>query len=244
MTKVIAHRGFSGEYPENTLLAFRKAIEAGCDGIELDVQLSGDGEIMIMHDERLDRTTDGSGLLREHTLEQLRSVNAAARWEGRFPQEPVPTLRDYFELVKDSAVLTNIELKNSVFWYEGMEEKVVALIRKYRLEDRILFSSFNHESIALCRSLAPEIPRAFLYDCRLIDSAAYAKSNGVQYLHPAYHNVDAEAVRRIHDEGIGLNVWTVNGAEEMEYFARCGVDGIITNFPDKCRKIVTENREA
>lgn len=242
MSKIFAHRGFSGEYPENTMLAFRKAVEAGSDGIELDVHLSQDGEIIVMHDEKIDRTTDGSGYIREYTAEELRRFDAGAAWKGRFPFEPIPTLREYFQLVKDSPLVTNIELKNSIFWYEGMEEKVIALIREFGLEDRIIFSSFNHESIAKCRRLAPEIPGGFLYDCWIIDSGSYAAANGVQYLHPSFHDINEEIVRKVHSQGVGFNVWTVNDEDVMRRLAQLEVHGIITNYPDKCRSVLNSLR--
>lgn len=238
MTKVFAHRGFSGVYPENTLLAFRKAIEAGCDGIELDVHLAKDGTVVVIHDERIDRTTNGSGEVRSYTAEELRRFDASAAKPGKFSFEPIPTLAEYFELVKDLPVVTNIELKNSVIRYEGMEEKVIRMIRDCHLQDRIIFSSFNHESIALCRRLAPEIPCGFLYDCWILHSGVYARTNGVQYLHPSFTCLNDEVIEGIHREGVGLNVWTVNDEPVMRYLAEKNVHGIITNYPDKCREVL------
>ena len=133
----IAHRGFSGKYPENTLLAFQKGIEAGADGFEFDTHLTKDGEIVIIHDERLDRTTNAQGFVKDYTLEELRKVDASKP----FPECGfcgIPTLREYFELIRGRNLLTNIELKNGIFWYEGMEEKVIAMIREYGLEERVI----------------------------------------------------------------------------------------------------------
>ena len=238
MTKIFAHRGFSGVYPENTLLSFRKALEAGCDGIELDVHLTRDGELAVMHDERVDRTTGASGELRSYTMDELRRLDAGRVKPGQFPFEPVPSLRDYFELVKDSPIVTNIELKNSVIRYEGMEEKVIALVREYGLSDRMIFSSFNHESVALCRELAPDIPCGFLYDCWLLEPGKYAKKHGVRYLHPSFSSLRDRTIEEIHREGVGLNVWTVNDPDVMRFLAKNGVNGIITNYPDKCREVL------
>ena len=110
MSLVFAHRGFSAAYPENTILAFRKAIEAGADGIELDVHLTKDDEIVIIHDETVDRTTDASGEVRSFSLENLRRFDASAIKKGAFAFEPIPTLREYFDLVRDLPLVTNIEL--------------------------------------------------------------------------------------------------------------------------------------
>ncbi len=119
MTKNFAHRGFSGKYPENTMLAFRKAVEEGVDGIELDVQLTKDGEVVIIHDETIDRTTDGKGLVVSYTYDELRKFDASFKFRGQCGFNPIPTLREYFELVKDKNLVTNIELKTGLNEYFG-----------------------------------------------------------------------------------------------------------------------------
>ena len=120
--KNFAHRGFSGKYPENTLLAFQKALDEGVDGIELDVQLTSDGEVVIIHDEKVDRTTDGEGLVVSYTLEQLKKLDASYIYKGEMGFNPIPTLREYFELVKDSPIVTNIELKTGINEYPGLPD--------------------------------------------------------------------------------------------------------------------------
>lgn len=120
MVQIFAHRGFSGYYPENTMLAFQKvAEETVADGIELDIQLTKDGEIVIMHDEMLDRTTNGSGWLKDHTLEELKMLSVGVNVKGFFPRQTIPTLREYFTWLKTTKLITNIELKTSYFEYEG-----------------------------------------------------------------------------------------------------------------------------
>ena len=123
MTKNFAHRGFSGKYPENTLLAFSKAIEEGVDGIENDVHLTKDGVLVVMHDELVDRTTNGKGYIKDKTYEELAQLDASYIFKEYGPQK-VPTLREYLELVKDTDIITNIELKTGVFEYTGIEQKV------------------------------------------------------------------------------------------------------------------------
>ena len=127
MTKNFAHRGFSGKYPENTLLAFSKAIEEGVDGIENDVHLTKDGVLVVMHDELVDRTTNGKGYIKDKTYEELAQLDASYIFKEYGPQK-VPTLREYLELVKDTDIITNIELKTGVFEYPGIEQKVLSLI--------------------------------------------------------------------------------------------------------------------
>ena len=123
--KVFAHRGFSGKYPENTMLAFKKAAEVGCYGIELDVQLTKDDEIVIMHDETIDRTTSGTGYIRDYMYRELCLVDCYGKFEGEYEFQRIPTLREYLTWVKDTGLVTNIELKNSVYYYEHLEEKVM-----------------------------------------------------------------------------------------------------------------------
>lgn len=237
-TNCIAHRGFSGQYPENTMLAFQKAVEAGCDGIELDVHLTKDGEIVVIHDETVDRTTDGRGAVKDFTLEELRRLDASGRFMGRFGAQPIPTLREYFDYIRNFPVFTNIELKNGEYYYEGLEEKTIALIREYRLEERILFSSFNNASVLLCRKLAPEISGGFLCTEPVQNCGAYALSCGVSYIHPEYSRISEAEIDGCRIRGIGVNAWTVNEPNHMLWLIRKGVGGIITNHPDICAALL------
>ena len=197
----IAHRGFSGKYPENTLLAFQKGIEAGADGFEFDTHLTKDGEIVIIHDERLDRTTNVQGFVKDYTLEELRKVDASKP----FPECGfcgIPTLREYFELIRGRDLITNIELKNGIFWYEGMEEKVIAMIREYGLEERVILSSFNHRSVMKCKASAPEIRCGFLTMSWLERPGEYTAARGVECYHPLYLTLDRETVDELHGHDI------------------------------------------
>ena len=173
MAKNIAHRGFSGKYPENTMLAFRKALEAGAEGIEFDVHMTKDDQLVIIHDELLDRTTDGTGLVRDYTLEELRRLDASAGFRGVFGKNPIPTLEEYYELIKDWEILTNIELKTGVIWYPGIEEKVLKVIDHYGRRKDTIISSFNHFSILRMKELAPDIVCGFLEESRIIAPAEY-----------------------------------------------------------------------
>ncbi len=233
--RVFAHRGFSGKYPENTMLAFQKAWETGCDGIELDVQFSLDGEIMIMHDETLDRTTNGHGDLRAHTYKELRSLDACGKFPGKFGICQIPSLAEYLEWVRDTDLITNIELKNSVYDYPGLEEKVLELIDRYDLEDRILFSSFSPTSVLRCKALVPHIPAGFLYEEPVAQIGAYAALHGVEYYHPGKEILTREEVRDCHAHGVGVNVWTINKSSDMERMKAWEVDGIFTNYPDRAQ---------
>ena len=161
MIKNYAHRGFCSQYPENTILAFQKALEEGVDGIENDVQLSKDGHIVIMHDESVDRTTNGKGWVKDLTLAELKELDASEKFGSQFGVQRVPTLREYLELVKDQPVITNIEMKTGVFEYLEMEQMLVDMLREYKLEDRVLITSFNHFTIMRMKERAPEIRYGF-----------------------------------------------------------------------------------
>jgi glycerophosphoryl diester phosphodiesterase len=228
----IAHRGFSGKYPENTLLAFRKALEAGADGIELDVQLTRDGEVVILHDETLDRTTDGSGPVGEHTLSQLRRLDASGSFRGRWGVNPIPTLEEYFQLIQGREVLTNIELKNGVLPYPGLEERVLEIVDRWGRRDQVILSSFNHPSVMRVKALAPEIRCGFLEESRLLDPAGYCAGHGVECWHPFWRTLTPEDAAGLRARGVAVHPWTVNRREDMEEMLRLGADGIITNYPD------------
>ncbi len=238
MTKNFAHRGFSGKYPENTMLAFSKAIETGCDGIELDVQLTKDNELVIIHDEELKRTTGHSGMVKDFTLVELKHFDAGSGFGVEFGFNPIPTLREYFDYISDKSVLTNIELKNSILPYKGMEEAVAALIQEYGLTNRIIISSFNHFSVCKCKKLLPDVRCAFLTGCWQIGAGAYAKQNGVNYINPRYHFLTDDNISELNANSIGAMAWTVNDKIGMERLAANNIYAIITNHPDILKNVL------
>ena len=238
--KNFAHRGFCGKYPENTMLAFRKALEAGVDGIELDVQLTKDGHVVIIHDETVNRTTNGTGLVVEYLLEDLQKLDASSIFAGQMGFNPIPTLREYFELVKDSRIVTNIELKTGVNQYPGIEAKVLDLIREFKLEDRIIISSFNHHSVMRMKAMAPELVYGFLADTWILDAGAYTKSYDVPCYHPSVNMMTQEIVDELKANGRVINVWTVNKEEQIRDLYKKGIDCVIGNFPDLTAKVLKE----
>jgi glycerophosphoryl diester phosphodiesterase len=239
--KVTAHRGYSGLYPENTMLAFKKAAEARADEIEMDVQLTKDGTVVIIHDETVDRVTGGKGLVRDYTFEELRKLDAAFIWGGKYGFNPIPSLDEYFAWVKNTEIVTNIELKNSVYYYEGLEEKTLALIKKYDLEQQILFSSFNHASLLKCKKLNPAIPCGVLTGKPIGNAGYYIQSAGLEFYHPDINLLNDESVADCKAHGIGLNVWTVNDIGGLLKLEAWDCRGIITNFPDVCKTWLSRN---
>lgn len=240
MVKNFAHRGFSGKYPENTLLAFEKAVEAGADGIELDVQLTKDGEVVIIHDETIDRTTDGKGFVADYTYEELKKIDASYIYKNHYGFNKIPTLKEYFALIKDTEIITNIELKTGVNEYLGIEKKVFEIIQEFHMEDRVIVSSFNHYSILRMKALAPRIKCGFLSETWIIDAGKYTKFFGIECYHPHFAMLTKEIAREIKAQGIEINTWTVNTEEDMRDLISKGVDILIGNYPDITKKIISE----
>lgn len=240
MVQIFAHRGFSGYYPENTMLAFQKvAEETVADGIELDIQLTKDGEIVIMHDEMLDRTTNGSGWLKDHTLEELKMLSVGVNVKGFFPRQTIPTLREYFTWLKTTKLITNIELKTSYFEYEGIEEKLIAMVKEFGLEDQIWYSSFNHYTVARIKKLMPEAKCGLLTDTWLMNIGEYAASQGAASVNARTYFCAKEGVAAdLHARNIALQAWTPNDAEMMQELVDAGVDVLITNYPDIAAKVL------
>ena len=236
--KVWAHRGASGVYPENTLLAFKEAIKMHSDGIELDIHLTKDGEIVVCHDETIDRTSDGKGYIKDYTLEELKQFNFNQK-NLIFGFEPIPTIQEVIALIKPTDLLLNIELKTNIFFYEGIEKKIVDLIRKEKMEDRVIFSSFNHYSILQIKKLSRKVKTAFLYMDSPIDVADYAKKHGVNALHPAFYNIQhTKEIQAAKKAKLKINVWGVNLPEEILACIDADVDGVFTDYPDNTIDII------
>ena len=238
MSKIFAHRGFSGKYPENTMLAFEKAVEIGVDGIELDVHLTKDNEIVIIHDEDIKRTCDGEGLVKDMTLEELRKFDASATFRGQYGFCGIPTLREYFELVKDTPIITNIELKTGVYEYHTIEQRVIDMVREFGLSEKIIFSSFNHFTVKRCEEIAPEIKRGFLTGDWLYDFGKYTAERNVQCCHPWHVSLSEDVIKEMHDAGCEINTWTVNEYEDIKKLSAWGVDSLIGNFPDRMIEVL------
>jgi glycerophosphoryl diester phosphodiesterase len=231
MTRIVAHRGSSGAYPENTMLAFRKAAETGCDAIELDVQLTRDGRLAVIHDETVDRTTGAKGRVRDFSLEELGRLDASAAFAGRYGTNPVPALAEYLEFARGGSFMTIVELKNGLYPYPGMEEALVAELRKFGMLDRVLFSSFNHQSLLECKRLSPGTGIAFVVSCWMVSAGAYCEGNGAAFINPRACFLTEENHEELRRHQVRAQAWTVNEAAEMERLAGIGVYSIITNEP-------------
>ena len=242
MVKNFAHRGFSGLYPENTLLAFKMACETpGCNGIEMDVQLTRDGECVVIHDEKVDRTCHNvSGFVKDFTLAEIKTFDASYIYKDQYGFQGIPTLREYFDLVKDYDIVTNIELKTSIFEYPGIEQKVLDLINEYGLKDRIIISSFNHYTVKRMKELCPDMKCGLLTESWLLNVGEYLKGAGMDCFHPCFVSLNEETVADIKAQGVAINTWTVNEEGHIRWMVDLGVDSIIGNFPDRITKVINE----
>jgi len=232
-TTIHAHRGAQTLFPENTLEAFSKAIEQGADCIELDVHLTKDGKIVVAHDSSLERVSNGSGHINDHTLEELKSLDfSKLMFPG--PVCRIPELCEVFSLVKPSALTLNIELKTTERLYHDLPEKLIALANEHGMSGRVLYSSFNHYSLQHIKKLDPSAKIGLLYELAMVDPWVYANYVGAHAIHPHYHVIAAlpETVARCHENGVLVNVWTVDDPQEIKLMLKSGVDGIITNRPD------------
>ena len=232
-TMIQAHRGASAYCPENTLESFSKAIELGADAIELDVHLTKDGEIVVAHDERLERVSNGTGYINDHTLKEL----GALEFNKLFPDGPkcrIPTMAEVFSLIKPTALAMNIELKTTERLYPELPEKLTALTKEFQMGERVIYSSFNHYSLLQMKQNDPNAKTGLLYQLGLVDPWVYANYVHADAIHPHYFIIAAlpETVARCHENGVKVNVWTVDDPQAVKLMLQCGVDGIITNKPD------------
>ncbi len=239
-TLVIAHRGASAHAPENTLASFRMAVEQGADAIELDAKLSSDGRVMVIHDATTDRTTRKSGEVRKLSCGQLKSLDAGSFFSSRYSGEAIPTLDDVFEEVGQK-ILINVELTNYASPTDRLVEKVVELVRRYSLEDRVLFSSFHPLNLFRANRLLPEVPVAML---ALPGRGGWwarsllMKQISPAFVHPYYTDATPSYIERQHAEKRRVNVWTVNDPDDLNRLARTGVDGLITDDPPVARMAI------
>ncbi len=250
LPQVVAHRGGRVWAPENTLAAFRKSVDLGADGIELDIHRCKTGELIVIHDEEVDRTTNGTGFVKDMTLAQLRGLSAGAKWapasqlrklstgitySSEFKSEKLPLLTEVFDLVKGKLVI-NIEIKNAPIDYPGIEDDLIAQLKKYPYPDKIMVSSFDHDVIHRFHEKAPQYKCAILSDCILSDVGSYAKSVGADNWNPGFGDFRADAAQRAHAAGLKVNVWTVNSPDEWKSAMAMPVDGIITDDPEGLKK--------
>ncbi len=242
-TLIIAHRGASAFAPENTLASFQKAVELKADAIELDVKLTSDGEIVVIHDQTLERTTNGKGLVKETTLNELRSLDAGSFFAEEFRGEKIPTLREVLEKFSDK-LLINIEITNYKSISDGLAKKTSFLVKELGVQNSIFFSSFHPINLLITKRLLPEVPVALL---TIPGRAGWFSRSGLlrwispDLIHPYYKDVDHAYIEKQHHHNRKVNIWTINDPVEMEKFVHAKIDGLITDDPLLGRKIIDRN---
>ncbi len=224
-----------GLTPENTLVSFRHAIDLGCEILELDVHLSRDRELVVIHDETVDRTTDGHGAVTAMTAAELKRLDAGSRFSPEFAGERIPLLGEVLDLLKDLPTALNIEIKNGPVFHEGIELKVAEAVTEARMADRVVVSSFDHAVLPLVKEALPEARVAPLVVSRLHEPLAYLRRLGADGFHPRWNMVTPELVEELHAHGLFVNTWIVNDRAGFERMTAWGLDAVGTNDPGRIR---------
>jgi glycerophosphoryl diester phosphodiesterase len=229
---IVGHRGAMGYCPENTLVSFERGLELGADWIELDVHLSSDGALIVIHDETLDRTTNGHGLVRDHTLAQLRSLDAG---DG----QKLLTLSEVLDWARQRGTVLDIEIKNAPVFYAGIEDKVVGAIREAEMLDQVIVISFDHGAVKRVKELEPRIATGVLYSCRPTDGGiSLARAAQADAVLPHWAYVTKEDVATAHTAGLSVAPWASSDHEVLKRLVQCGVDAIGTNHPDVLKQVL------
>lgn len=245
---VIAHRGASGLAPENTLAAFEKAIAIGVDRIEMDLRQTIDGEVIVMHDKTVMRTTNGWGSVRKFSLKKLRKYSAGSWFHPDFSDEKVPTFREVLELVNGKATLL-LEVKDGSPYHHGIENNIIKMVNEYRANDWCIVQSFNDRILNNFRKLpelqsdvqklfAAFIPVAPFYGGSSFSYKRLRRYEFAKEVNINFKYVNPRVVRKVHKMGKKVNVWTVNEYAALEKYYQMGVDGIITDFPNRLREVM------
>lgn len=235
--KKIAHRGASGDYPENSRLAFEKAMAAGADMIEFDCQLTADGHVVVFHDERLSRITGSRGKVHDKTLAQLRKLDIGKWRKPAFGGEKILTLEDALEVFAGRVDLC-LEIKSFAGAPPGIELKLLFILSHYDYLDRTIISSFDYRSLARVRELAPEVTIGIIDGARSkLDPLAAAERLNASSIHIQKELADREFCQSAWQAGLDVFVWTVNLRRDIERFAGLGVQGIVSDFPARLAAI-------
>ena len=241
---IFAHRGASAYAPENTLAAFELALAQNADGIELDVKLTADGHVVVIHDTTVDRTTGARGRVKDLHLADLRTLGAGSFFSDQFQSEKIPTLEEVFETVGKRTFI-NIELTNYNSPRDHLVESVCTLVKMFEMQKRVMFSSFFAINLSKARAFLPEVPRGLLAFNGVL--GAWARSFGFafgkyQALHPHLNNTTPQQVRRVHRLNRRVHVWTVNAEQDMRRLFNWGVDAIFTDDPLLALQVREESR--
>ena len=247
MFTIIAHRGASAYYPENTLASFEGAIALGADMVELDVQLTSDGEVVVFHDEKISRCTNGRGRIADYTLVALKKFDAGIWFAKPFRGAEIPTLREVLDFCKNK-IAVNIEIKTEAVTDAisgGIEEKCLQIVDRIGMRGHIVFSSFDPRAIQHLKRIDRRTPAAVLYEKKYYGSQLPSEiiaSLGADAFNCSRRELSKKWLANLKQQGIPVNVYTVNDEEDMKRLLVLGVDGIFTNCPDVMKSVLEDFR--
>ena len=239
---IYAHRGSSGTHPENTLAAFRHAASLPIHGVEFDVHLSKDGELVIIHDEKINRTSNGKGFVKDLTLAELREYDFGSWFSKEFKGEKIPHLAEVLEIFSSTTHHINIELKTDVISYDGIVKKVLQLVDSMALQSRVVISSFNHDTLREAKKLAPHIETATLSMKEFANPFDYVHAIPADGLHISLRTARRPSTEIVVNQGVPVRVFTVNKVKHIGLLTKIGVQAIFTDFPEKMLAYLNENK--
>ena len=237
MIDIIAHRGYSGKYPENTMTAFKAAERSLADGIEMDVRFTKDKQLVVIHDETVNRTTDGKGLVSEFNLKDLKKLDAGANHSNSFKKEEILTLKEYLDWASETNLMLNIEIKYSKNTYFEYESDILNILANYNLNERLIISSFNPQGLAKIAQLAPEIKLGLLYTKKISQPDEYIKKYQIDALHPSKKITGRDAIALAEKNQIPIRIFTINTSKEIKKYLKMNCTAIITDYPEQAIEI-------
>ena len=240
---LIAHRGASGYAPENTLPALSKAIELGANYLEIDVHQCKDGHIVAIHDFDVERTTNGSGSVKDLTIDEIKKLDAGLWFDPNFAETKIPTLQEVIDAIGANVKLV-VEVKGGSEEYPGIEESIVSIVKQKKVESQVIFKSFSIDVLERFKSLAPDIPRLYVFVLHFSDlnltldkwidfTDIYDNPAKVQYFQAHRWFINKSLIEKAHANKIKIIAWNVNSVDDIESMLQLGVDGIETDYPDR-----------
>ncbi|OBZ18871.1 hypothetical protein A8L34_04780 [Bacillus sp. FJAT-27264] len=244
--KIWAHRGASAYAPENTMEAFKLAVKQQADGLDITIHRTKDGEIVVIHDDTIDRTSNGTGKVANYTLAELKAFNFNARFEQEYTRAEIPTFLEVLQFVKENNLALNIE-ENFIFSDNDLSDislEAARLVAEHGLTKQVSFSSFDHGSMAQLKEAYPDIRTGLLFLEELHRGEAYAKTVNADALHVFFINIGHENINQMHEAGVQVHAWTVNDVPYIKSMLDAGVDVAITDCPDVCSDLRSLDKAA
>ena len=240
-TLILAHRGASAYAPENTMEAFELAAKMGAEGVELDVHLTSDGEVVVCHDEKIDRTSNGQGLITSYTLSELKTMDFGYHfYDGERKGIKLPTLDEVYGLLAPLDMIVNVEIKSA---NPDIAKACDDIAKRHKMEKNVIYSSFNHFQIQKAKEVIGDAFIAPLYSFNMLNPWNYCVDIGAVAVHPKLTQIRLlpDYVKSCHDRGIRVHTWTANTEGDISFLLDAGVDAIITNYPDVALKLRDQN---